>query len=71
MQGKALALIFLAYFTNNGLTLVEANLPKVCYNTSTCVLGRFMRGNENCSYEAFLGIPYAKPPIGELRFSVS
>ncbi|CAD7014808.1 unnamed protein product [Ceratitis capitata] len=69
MQGKALALIFLAYFTNNGLTLVEANLPKVCYNTSTCVLGRFMRGNENCSYEAFLGIPYAKPPIGELRFS--
>lgn len=35
-----------------------------------------VRGKENKSvtsgekYYSFLGIPYAKPPIGELRFSV-
>lgn len=27
--------------------------------------------NYNVTYVAFKGIPYAKPPLGELRFKVS
>lgn len=32
--------------------------------------GKYMKSRSGRNYLAFLGIPYAKPPIGELRFKV-
>lgn len=33
--------------------------------------GKIKVASNNIHYYAFKGIPYAKPPIGELRFAVS
>lgn len=43
----------------------------VCSDHMGCVRGRLMRGYNIPLFEAFMGIPYALPPVGELRFSVS
>lgn len=42
-------------------------------NHTVCVADGCMRGKVMLeeSYVAFLGIPFAEPPIGSLRFSVS
>lgn len=34
------------------------------------LIGRTLRSHSGKSIKAFLGIPYAKPPIGHLRFKV-
>ncbi|KAM7346101.1 juvenile hormone esterase-like isoform 2-T2 [Cochliomyia hominivorax] len=41
----------------------------VCVDNVGCLRGRLMRGYNIPSFEAFLGIPYALPPVGKLRFS--
>ncbi|XP_054089476.1 uncharacterized protein LOC105209246 [Zeugodacus cucurbitae] len=67
MKGILLWLTFLVFYSNVGP--IKASLPKVCFDGLSCVLGRYMSGYDSYSFEAFLGIPYAKPPIGNLRFS--
>lgn len=32
------------------------------------IIGRFMRSTSGRPIRAFMGIPYAKPPVGKLRF---
>nr|AID61351.1 esterase [Calliphora stygia] len=41
---------------------------KVCLNNLGCLLGSEMPGYSGANFEAFLGVPYAKPPTGDLRF---
>lgn len=43
--------------------------PMVCFE-KRCVRGKTFKGNVK-EFEGFLGIPYAKPPVGELRLKVS
>lgn len=43
--------------------------PVVCFGRG-CVRGKTFKGNLK-EFEGFLGIPFAKPPVGELRLKVS
>lgn len=47
----------------------KASEPVVCFE-SGCVKGKTFEGNLK-PFEAFLGIPYAKKPVNELRLRVS
>lgn len=44
--------------------------PIVCTRNG-CVEGVAQPGYQINEYEAFFGIPYAEPPVGDLRFAVS
>lgn len=46
-----------------GETIVEIEQGKI--------KGQVLKNFDNFEYCSFKGIPYAKPPIGELRFTVS
>lgn len=35
------------------------------------IVGRYLRSHDGHGIRAFMGIPYAEPPLGELRFRVS
>ena len=54
-------------FISSGETKVE---PRVCIENG-CIRGKKMKGYQTENFDAFFGIPYAEPPVGNLRFRVS
>ncbi|KAH8370630.1 hypothetical protein KR093_004382, partial [Drosophila rubida] len=46
---------------------VRAELD-VCLEELGCLKGTTMPGHKGAAFEAFLGIPFGQPPLGELRF---
>jgi len=48
----------------------ERYIPVVTIPSLGKVIGTFLSSSNGRKYSAFRGIPYAKPPIGELRFKV-
>ncbi|XP_053687329.1 juvenile hormone esterase-like [Sabethes cyaneus] len=47
----------------------ECSMPLVVCIADGCLRGMTMEGWLEGPFEAFIGIPYAKPPIGKLRFA--
>ncbi|XP_062552223.1 juvenile hormone esterase-like [Armigeres subalbatus] len=47
---------------------VDYSNPRVCI-ADGCLLGTFMKGYRAGAFEAFIGIPFAQPPVGKLRFA--
>lgn len=50
-------------FTSDELRITLSNGSKL--------VGRYLRSYSGRPIKAFMGIPYAKPPLGPLRFKVS
>uniref|UniRef100_A0A182WL96 Carboxylesterase type B domain-containing protein n=1 Tax=Anopheles minimus TaxID=112268 RepID=A0A182WL96_9DIPT len=48
-------------------TRTQLKHPRVCTEDG-CLLGTSMTDTTNLRFDAFVGIPYAKPPVGKLRF---
>ncbi|XP_053687331.1 uncharacterized protein LOC128736857 [Sabethes cyaneus] len=47
---------------------IRPNGPRTCLADGGCLQGRYFSSQKGTRYEAYLGVPYARPPIGELRF---
>ncbi|XP_030081377.1 uncharacterized protein LOC111594041 [Drosophila hydei] len=60
------AALYLILLSTTGLR-VDADLD-VCLEELGCLHGALMPDSRQQQFEAFMGIPFAKPPIGELRF---
>ncbi|XP_058123518.1 juvenile hormone esterase-like [Anopheles ziemanni] len=50
-----------------GGTEAYSKWPRVCIKDG-CLRGTWLRDSVDSPYAAFLGIPFAKPPVGDLRF---
>ncbi|KAH8327059.1 hypothetical protein KR074_001376 [Drosophila pseudoananassae] len=50
------------------IAVVRGDSLDVCLQDLGCLKGTEMPGFQSGSFEAFLGIPFAQPPVGELRF---
>ncbi|XP_036332564.1 esterase SG1-like [Rhagoletis pomonella] len=59
-------IIILIFYLNVATT--KADAPEICIDSLGCIEGIYEPGNEVERYAAFYGVPFAKPPIGELRF---
>lgn len=58
-------LVFLLFTLSISEFVNSVNSSTVCYS-SGCVLGK-----EEKDFSAWLGVPFAQPPVGPLRFKVS
>lgn len=57
---------------------VTISIPIYCvpvseseHNLTVCIADGCIQGKVDESFEAFIGIPFAEPPLGNLRFAVS
>lgn len=65
---KLLLLVFVFWAFASATAADDAD-PVVCIENG-CVKGKNFKGNLK-EFEGFLGIPYAEPPVNELRLKVS
>uniref|UniRef100_A0A0K8TZC5 Carboxylic ester hydrolase n=4 Tax=Bactrocera latifrons TaxID=174628 RepID=A0A0K8TZC5_BACLA len=67
---STLTAIICSQTTEAELFMQHSASPKVCLYEMGCLQGRLMPGLGAHNFEAFLGIPYALPPVGERRFAI-
>ena len=60
-------IIFLGHLTRGCVRNFEED-PRVCLKSGPCFLGRWDTTDQGNRYATFQSIPYAQPPVGELRF---
>ncbi|XP_036331502.1 venom carboxylesterase-6 [Rhagoletis pomonella] len=61
--------VTMRFSADEPVVLIKSDIPKVCGHNMGCLQGKYMAGFQTQLFEAFLGIPYALPPVGELRFA--
>lgn len=57
--------------TVNKISGRTSNELRVSLPNGSKLVGRHLRSHDGKGIRAFMGIPYAEPPVGDLRFRVS
>lgn len=72
MNKQITVLVFLSIFSCLTLLIVARTSDelRVTLPNGSKLVGRTLRSHSGRSIKSFLGVPYAKPPIGLLRFKV-
>lgn len=50
---------------------MHATMPPIVSTHAGCLKGKKAKDRNGGTYFSFQGIPYAKPPLGPLRFKVN
>lgn len=66
----ALSLVTICW-TVNKISGRTSNELRVSLPNGSKLIGRHLRSHDGKGIRAFMGIPYAEPPVGDLRFRVS
>lgn len=67
---KAIFAIFLTAVVLSVAYARTANDLRITLSNGNKLIGRSLRSLNGRPIKAFMGIPYAKPPLGERRFKV-
>lgn len=62
---------FLLLFLTNNINCRTAKDLRLNLEDGSPIVGKYLKTFYGAGIRAFIGIPYAKPPVGDLRFSVS
>lgn len=63
--------VLTAYVAYIAVSVRGKNDLPVVETSQGSLQGKYMITKQGREFSAFLGIPYAKPPVGQLRFAVS
>lgn len=64
-------IVYLKLFIISEIFAITSNLLRVTLPNKSKLIGSYLTSNNGNGIRGFLGIPYAEPPIGDLRFRVS
>lgn len=64
-------ILFVFYFIHNYCDGRTSEVLKVTLPNKGKLVGRYLTSQNGTGFRAFMGVPYAEPPIGELRFKVN
>lgn len=73
MNKQVLVLLFISIL-NSLIVLITARTSdhlRITLPNGSKLIGRTLRSHSGRSIKSFLGVPYAKPPLGHLRFKVN
>lgn len=65
-----LLFVIVIFIVFSSICARTSNELRVTLPNGNKLIGRQLRSHDGRPIKAFLGIPYAKPPIGHLRFRV-
>lgn len=65
------AILFLVCYFSLGIDARTSDILKVKLPHGGALVGRYLSTFKGKGMRAFMGVPYAKPPLDELRFKVS
>lgn len=66
-----IAFVIFIFSLFDSITSRTSDELKITLTNGNALVGRASRSHDGRAIKAFMGIPYAKPPIGELRFKVN
>lgn len=70
MNLRKFSILLLIVGTFGLVSTIISDELRVTLSNGSKLIGRYLRSYSGRSIKAFTGIPYAKPPLGLLRFKV-